>query len=99
MLSELLVAGVITTIMGGLKDRADIRRGKANANEYFRRTNAEREAIERRTMNEWKKYLQDTQKKIKNVLLNKLKGKCKNDRVGFGFPPGIFYTAKLIIRE
>jgi len=48
MLSELLVAGVITTIMGGLKDRADIRRGKANANEYFRRTNAEREAIERR---------------------------------------------------
>lgn len=46
MLAELLTAGLVTTIAGGIQEKAHIRRAKTHADEYFKRTNAEREAVE-----------------------------------------------------
>lgn len=46
MLAELLTAGLVTTIAGGIHEKAQVRRAKQHADEYFRRTNAEREAVE-----------------------------------------------------
>ena len=46
MLAELLTAGLVTTIAGGIQEKAQIRRAKQHADEYFKRTNAEHEAVE-----------------------------------------------------
>lgn len=46
MLGELLAAGLASTIAGGIKDKAQVRRAKQHADEYFKRTNAERAAVE-----------------------------------------------------
>ena len=48
MLDDLLQAGLIASIAGGIHDTVQVRSAKQHADEYFRRTNAEREAIEKR---------------------------------------------------
>jgi len=48
MLDNLLQAGLIASIARGIHDKLQVKRAKQHADEYFRRTNAEREAIEKR---------------------------------------------------
>ena len=48
MLDNLLQVGLIASIAGGIHDKVQVRHAKQHADEYFRRTNAEREAIEKR---------------------------------------------------
>ena len=47
MLAELLTAGLISTIAGGIQEQAQMKRAKQNADAYFQRTNAEREAVQK----------------------------------------------------
>lgn len=62
MLAELLTAGLVTTIAGGIKEKAQIKRAKQHADEYFKRTNAEHEAIEKRHNERMEKILARYQK-------------------------------------